>query len=62
MKTIYCLRIRENDSEPWGETTDYATRKERDYDGAICRFMAGLRTHSYEEKVTAEEHAKRLAP
>jgi hypothetical protein len=54
-KTVYCLRIRASDSEPWGEPTLYATRKARDYDEKMCRIMGGMRVHSYTEKKTTEE-------
>lgn len=55
MKTIYCLRIRMDESQPWGETEYYRTRKERDQTAAINRIIGGIRTHSFEEKQSREE-------
>jgi hypothetical protein len=55
MKTVYVLRIRPDDSAPWGEPCYYRTRKERDDVARINRCLGGIRTHSYEEKKTPEE-------
>ena len=61
MKTIYCLRIRPDESQPWGEPNYYRTRKERDDDATVNRCLGGLRTHSYEEKKPANEVEDLLA-
>lgn len=55
MKTVYVLRVRLSDSEPWGEATYYRRRRDRDQDERVNRVMGGIRTHSYEEKKTPEE-------
>lgn len=55
MRTIYCLRARFDDSQPWGPTHYYRTRKERDKYAATARIWGGIRTHSFEEKKTPEE-------
>lgn len=55
MKTVYVLRIREIDNEPWSEPEYYRTRKERNETERINRCLGGIRTHSYEEKKTEEE-------
>ncbi len=54
MKTVYCLRTRLDDSQPWGEPEYFRTRKLRDSAASVCRIMGGIRTHSFEEKVNAE--------
>lgn len=56
-RTVYVLRIREDDSAPWGEPTYYRTRRRRDRAAMTCRALGGLRTHSFEEKMTAEDAA-----
>ncbi len=53
-KTVYCLRTRDNDSEDWRAPEYFRTRKERDDAAATCRIIGSFRTHSYEEKVSAE--------
>jgi len=55
LKTIYCLRTRTEDKDPWSEPSHYRTRKERDKVAAENRILGGIRTWSYEEKKTAEE-------
>lgn len=55
MPTVYCLRIRYSDSDPWSEPDYYRTRKERNDTERINRCLGGIRTHSYEEKKTKEE-------
>lgn len=57
-KTIYVLRIRYTDSEPWREPGYYRKKKDRDYDEKLNRILGGIRTHSYEEKKTEEEIAE----
>lgn len=49
-KTIYYLRIRASDKEPWGEPEIFSTKKERDMAAKIARIIAGFRVYSYEEK------------
>jgi hypothetical protein len=55
MKTVYALVTRFGDSLPWSPATFFRTRKQRDKCEMQCRIIAGLRTHKYEEKKTAEE-------
>lgn len=55
MKTVYVLRVREDESQPWSEPEYYRTRKQRDETAMYNRCLAGIRTHSYEEKKTPEE-------
>lgn len=55
MRTVYVFRIRADESEPWGEPEYYRTRKERNDMERMNRCLGGIRTHSYEEKKTAEE-------
>ena len=55
MKTIYVLRIRADESEPWSEPEYYRRRKERDRIASMNRILGGIRTHSYEEKKPLEE-------
>lgn len=55
MKTVYVLKVRENEKFPWSDSTYYRTRKERDNVERINRCLGGIRTHSYEEKKTQEE-------
>jgi hypothetical protein len=54
MKTVYCLRIRPDETHPWSEPEYYRTRKERDNIAATNRCLAGIRTHSYEETLEAK--------
>ena len=54
MKTVYCLKIRDNDAEPWSQPEHFRTRKQRDSASTMARCLGGFRTHSYEEKVDAE--------
>lgn len=54
-KTVYVLRIRYTDSEPWGAPGYYRKKKDRDYDEKFNRCLGGVRTHAYEEKKTEEE-------
>lgn len=53
-KTVYCLRTRMDDGAEWSEPSFFRTRKERDYIAAQKRILAGIRTHSYEEKMPVE--------
>lgn len=55
MKTVYVLRVRPDDKCNWGNPEYYLTRKERDRIAATNRILAGIRTHSYEEKKTQDE-------
>lgn len=55
MKTVYVLRVRMCDNEPWGEPTYYRRRSERDKDERMNRVLGGIRTYSYEEKKTPNE-------
>lgn len=55
LKTVYVLRIRPDDNAEWSESSFYKSRKKRDRDGSMNRIMGGMRTHSYDEKKTAEE-------
>lgn len=54
-KTVYCLRVRLSDEEPWSETEYYRTRRKRDRTATVNRVLGGIRTHSFQEKKTAEE-------
>ena len=55
MRTIYVLKVRQDDSSPWSEPTYYRTKKERDDTERLNRILGGIRTHSYNEKKTPEE-------
>lgn len=55
MKTVYVMRTRLSDNEPWSEPQYFKTRKERDEIGAMNRMIGGIRTNSWEEKRTPEE-------
>lgn len=55
MKTVYVLRVRSNDDEPWGPSEYYQRRKDRDEAASTNRILGGIRTHSYKEKKTPEE-------
>ena len=55
MKTIYFLRTRLDESEPWNEPEVFATRKERNDTEKMVRCLGGIRTHSYEKKVGKEQ-------
>lgn len=50
LRTVYCLRIRGDDQELWGQPTRYFSRKERNNDEKMCRIIGGMRTHSYDER------------
>lgn len=50
-KTVYCLRVRADDSCPWSDEEVYSTRKARDAEAAFARILGGCRTHSYQRKV-----------
>lgn len=54
-KTVYALRVRRADSEPWSEPGYYRSRKERERDASMNRIYGGIRTHSYEVKMTSAE-------
>lgn len=60
--TVYYLRVRPDDKSEWGEPEPYPTRKARDKVSAECRILAGLRTHSYEEKKTLQEFTELFNP
>lgn len=55
LKTVYCLKVRNDESEPWSEPGYYRRRKERDESAMFNRCLGGIRTHSYEEKKTEDE-------
>jgi hypothetical protein len=55
MKTVYVLRVRADESEPWSEPQYYLKRKDRDDDERVNRCLGGIRTRSYSEKKTPEE-------
>lgn len=55
LKTVYVLRIRLDESQPWSKPEYYRSRKVRDETERINRIIGGIRTHSYEEKKTADE-------
>jgi hypothetical protein len=55
MKTVYALRVRADDSEPWSEPEYYRTRTEHDETERVNRCLGGIRTHSYQERKTLEE-------
>ena len=57
-KTIYALRIRDNDASDWGEPDYYPTKKARDTAEQYCRIIGGIRTYSYEERVSQDELAQ----
>ena len=57
-KTIYAVRMRDNDEAEWGEPDYYPTRKARDTTERYCRIIGGIRTHSYEERVSQDELAQ----
>jgi hypothetical protein len=60
MKTIYCLKIRFADSEPWGPTEYFRTKKERDEAERMNRILGGIRTHAFNEKKPIDEVAELL--
>lgn len=49
--TVFCLRVRSDDAQPWSEPTYYHKRKNRDYSASLNRIWGGIRAHSYEEKL-----------
>jgi hypothetical protein len=53
-KTIYGLKTRLVDAEKWSPAEYYASEKERDGIAAQCRIIGGIRTHSFEERVSSE--------
>lgn len=54
-KTVYGLRIRLTDADPWGETGWYRTAKKRNDTASMNRIIGGLRTWSFDERKTIEE-------
>ena len=54
-KTVYFLRTRLTDDSEWGPPEAFASKRERDEAGSYARILGGLRTHSYEEKMTPDE-------
>lgn len=54
-KTVYGIRTRMQDSDPWSEPTWYRTAKQRDRIGSMNRIIGGIRTWSFQEKKTMEE-------
>lgn len=54
-RTVYILRTRLDDSKPWSLPMYFRKRRDRDSNGASCRCLLGVRTHSYEEKRTPAE-------
>jgi hypothetical protein len=52
------MRTRENEQSEWSKPDYYKTRKKRDDNERMCRILGGLRTHSYEEKVTQERFSE----
>lgn len=54
-KTVYCLRLRLDDSEPWSDPYYYRTKARRDKIGAMNRIIGGIRTHSYQERMPLSE-------
>lgn len=61
MKTIYFLRTRFDDSEPWSEPEPFRSRKARDNAASQARIIGGIRTHSYEERMKKEAAEELLA-
>lgn len=55
MKTVYCLKIRVDESQPWGPASYFRKRKDRDEAEMMNRCLGLFRTHSYEEKKPREE-------
>lgn len=55
LKTVFCLRIRGDETQSWSEPEYYRTRKERDEVARFNRVLAGIRTYSYQEKKTVDE-------
>jgi len=55
MKTVYCLRLRDNDNQPWSEPEYFRTRNGRDKVARLSRCIGGFRTWSYQERVTPEQ-------
>lgn len=53
--TVFVLRVRDTDDDPWGEPVYYRTRRERDREASVNRVLGGIRAHSYQEKKTIEE-------
>ncbi len=54
-KTIYGIRTRGSDNDSWSEPAFYKTRGERNKVASMNRIIGGIRTHSFEEKITIEE-------
>lgn len=62
MKKIYGIRTRLDDDQPWSDPVYYLTKKTRDKIGSMNRVLAGIRTHSFEEKVTETEAYEKCQP
>jgi hypothetical protein len=60
MYTIFYLRTRFSDDDEWMNPEGFVSRKMRNDAAAHDRIIGGLRTHSYEEKVTKEQYEKWL--
>jgi hypothetical protein len=60
LKTIHCLKTRMSDSENWGPTEYFETKRDRDEAERMCRILGGIRTHSFSEKVTPDEREELL--
>lgn len=54
-KTVYGLRLRLSDNDPWSDTSWYKTAARRNHVAAMNRIIGGIRTHSFQEKKTLEE-------
>lgn len=54
-KKIYGLRTRNTDKDKWSEAQYFQSEKARNEAAAFNRIIGGIRTHSFDEKVTQEE-------
>jgi hypothetical protein len=57
----HMLRIRMNDSEPWGKPMPFRSKRERDKEAAFLRCIGGFRTHSWTETKSEEREGSARA-
>ena len=56
LKTLYALRVREDDNSPWGDPKVFTRKRFRDEHATLLRGLFGMRTHSFERTAEEEEY------
>lgn len=54
-KTVFAISTKMTDADNWTEPSYFKKKSARDKCGAMNRIIGGIRTHSYDHKMTVEE-------